>query len=278
MPVNKSLVTISIPTYNSEKFLGLCLDAIAKQTYSSYEINLVDGGSKDRTLKIAKEKGITNITFCKESLLKSRYEGVKSSNGKFILLLDSDQVLEPKALELLVNEVSQNDMIVLGEDVYKKETFLEKLFSYDRKLVHLIKDFNPKTSVMLPRFYRKEILLKAFEAIPDEVLNSVGGQDHAIIYYEAYLLSSRVTMIPNLVRHIEPSKIIPMLKKFYRWGYTSVGARNTRYSELLARKEHFRTGLFRRGLLKESVASILLLLIKGLPYKLGYLIAKGKNK
>jgi hypothetical protein len=61
-----------------------------------------------------------------------------------------------------------------------------------------------------------------------------------------------------------------MWKKFYRWGYTSFGARTIKYTPMLAKKERFRKGLFRKGLFIASIASILLLLMKGLPYKLGY--------
>lgn len=264
------LITISIPTFNSEKFLKLCLDAIEAQSYKNFEINIVDGGSKDATIEIAKAQGIKNIVVCKESLLKSRFIGAEKAKGEYILLLDSDQLLDATALQLLVDSSAEADMVIMGEDVYKTDTFLEKLFSCDRKLVHAIKDLDPKTSVMLPRFYKKELLISAFKNIPKDVLESVGGQDHAIIYYEACELSKKVTLVPNLVKHIEPSKLIPMIKKFYRWGYTSVGARHNRYDVLFQEKECFRKGLFKKGLFLESVASVLLLLIKGIPYKLGY--------
>ena len=55
--MKQPLVTISIPTYNSDKFIAQCLKAISEQTYQHIEINIVDGGSKDETIAIAKQSG-----------------------------------------------------------------------------------------------------------------------------------------------------------------------------------------------------------------------------
>lgn len=271
-------VTISIPTYNSGQFLALCLESIKKQTYKNIEINIVDGNSKDDTIAIAQSFGVSGIINYPGGLLEARYRGAKIANGDFVLLLDSDQILEPDCIARAVVAMADNDMLVLEEDVYRCENFIEKLFHYDRKLIHAIKDFDPMTSVMLPRFYKREILIKAFEAIPESVRESVGGQDHAIIYLEAWKQSQQIDLLPEAVQHIEPNSLRVLMKKFYRWGYTSVGARSNKYTELLTRKEKFRKGLFQKGLIKESLASVLLLIIKGLPYKTGVMVAKYKNK
>jgi glycosyltransferase involved in cell wall biosynthesis len=273
---NNPLVTISIPTLNRELVMGICLEAIKNQTYKNIEVNIIDGGSKDKTLEIARSFGIEKIQICKDALLRARFEGVKLAEGEFVVLLDDDQILEKDTIERAVAAMENLDMLVLGEDVYKNETFIENLFHYDRKLVHLVKDFDPNTGVMLPRFYRKEILEKAFKNIPEDVLNNVGGQDHAIIYWEAWQLSKKVILLDDAVKHIEPGDLKTIVKKFYRWGFTSVGAKANRYTELFSKKENFRKGLFRAGLFKESIASILLLIIKGVPYKIGHLIGKLK--
>ena len=275
--MQEKLVTISIPTYNSEKFLAKCLESIKKQTYKEIEINIIDGNSKDKTLEIARKFGINEIINYPGGLLEARCKGANIAKGDYILLLDSDQVLEPDCIAKTVQAIEQNDMLILEEDVYRCENFIEKLFHYDRKLVHFTKDFDPMTSVMLPRFYKKEVLLNAFENIPQDVRESVGGQDHAIIYFEAWAISKKIDLVPNAVKHIEPNSLIAMWKKFYRWGYTSVGARSNKYTELLSKKERFRKGLFQNGMIKASFASVLLLLIKGVPYKAGYYFAKFKQ-
>lgn len=274
--MNNKLVTISIPTYNSVEFIGRCLEAVKKQTYKNIEVNIIDGNSKDKTVEVANSYDVAKIIAYPGALLGARYEGVKIANGEFVLLLDSDQILEPDCIERAVNAMEKNDMLVLEEDVYRCENYLEKLFHYDRMLIHKIKDFDPMTSVMLPRFYKKSVLLPALENIPKDIRESVGGQDHAIIYLEAWNISQKINLLSNAVKHIEPNSLRVMWKKFYRWGKTSVGARSNKYTELLSKKERFRKGLFQKGNFKESFASIVLLIIKGVPYKLGALIGKIK--
>ncbi|MBI5045161.1 MAG: glycosyltransferase family 2 protein [Candidatus Levybacteria bacterium] len=273
-------VTISIPTFNSALFIEKCLHAITQQTYKNIEINIVDGGSTDETLLLAKEFHVQSVLTCRDSLLASRYEGVKQSEGEYILLLDSDQILEKDTIERAVGEMKkkQVDMLVLEEKVYNPNTFIDKLFEADRRLVHEIRDYSPFTGVVLPRFYRRKILLEAMNSIPKSVIKSVGGQDHSIIYYEVWQKTQKVALINNAVFHIEPSSYWVLLKKFYRWGMTSNKAHNPRYDELLQRKERFRTGLFKKGLFKESIASIFLLFLKGVPYKFGYFRAKLSTK
>lgn len=276
--MNQPLVSVCIPTYNSASFIKLCLDAIKSQTYKNIEIIIVDGYSKDKTLDIAREFE-ARVFMDKHGLLNARKIGVEKSSGDYILLLDSDQILEPDSISSCVTEALDNkfDMLVLGEDVYKKETLLEHLFQYDRDLIHSVKDFNPYTGVMLPRFYKTNLIRNVFKNIPAQTLKA-GGQDHAIVYYEAYLISTKVELIPHIVKHMEPSSLREIIPKFYRWGYTSADARQEKYKDMLDTKEGFRKGMFRKGLIIASIGSITLLLIKGIPYKLGVFKSKYDRK
>lgn len=275
--MNHPLVTISVPTYNSEPFIGRCLEAIYSQTYKHIEVNIVDGYSKDKTPALAKKYPVKFLQD-KLGLLNARKIGVDTARGDYVILIDSDQILEPDAIERAVQKAIDEslDMLVLEEDVYRTKTFLENLFHLDRKLIHAVKDFSPYTGVMLPRFYRRELLVKAMGNIPQSALEA-GGQDHAIIYYEAWQYSQKVDLLPLAVKHIEPSTLREIIPKFYRWGYTSIGARNVRYKEMLGKKESFRKGMFGPGLFLASVGSICLLIIKGVPYSIGSISARIKG-
>lgn len=267
-------VSISIPTYNSEAFITKCLDAVYAQTYKNIEVNIVDGYSKDATRELANRYPV-NFSQDKLGLLNARKIGTEQAQGEYVLLLDSDQILEPDTIEravLLVQSIDL-DMLVLEEDVYRAHTLLEKLFQLDRMLIHTVKDFSPYTGVMLPRFYKKELLSRSFAQIPKASLMA-GGQDHAIIYFEAWQISQKVDLLPKAVKHIEPSTLREIIPKFYRWGKTSKEARADKYKDMLGQKESFRKGLFSHGLMTASFASILLLLIKGVPYKLGEFASK----
>lgn len=271
---SEPLVSISIPTMNSGSFIGHCLEAISGQTYERIEINVIDGGSSDGTVDIATAHGVKEILTYRGALLGAREVGARIARGSIIVLLDSDQILEPDAIERAVIMLSDHDMLVLEEDVFRNETFIEKLFHYDRVLVQTVRDFSPYTGVMLPRVYKSELLRNAFSEIPVQALEKIGGQDHAIIYYEAWKVSQRVELVPAAVKHIEPANLISVWKKFYRWGYTSKEAHVGEYKHLLHKKERFRKGTFRPGLLIPSLGSILLLAMKGAPYGAGLIMAR----
>lgn len=275
------LISINIPTFNSEKTLGLCLEAIKKNGYQNYEIVIVDGGSTDKTIEIAKSFG-AKICLDENSLLHARYTGVENSEGEFVLVLDSDQIIESDLLERLEKLIDSFDMVVLEETVYSKKTFLENLFYLDRKLIHRVRDIDPKTSVLLPRFFKKDILVNVFKKINPDILKNVSGQDHAIIYYEAYQLSQKVGYIEKAVKHMEPSSVLKLVKKFYRWGYTSTSVKtSSEYKELFQQKEGFRKGTINLKHPVESLASITLILIKGVPAYAGrfkYILDKRQGK
>ncbi|MCL4435509.1 MAG: glycosyltransferase family 2 protein [Thaumarchaeota archaeon] len=112
---NLPSISIVIPTYNSERTLGQCLDSIRRQNYSKnrIEIILIDGGSKDQTLLIAKKFGINKLL---NNPLRTgeagKAVGVKASTNEIILFQDSDNVLnEENWLKQMVNPFRNEDIV-----------------------------------------------------------------------------------------------------------------------------------------------------------------------
>jgi glycosyltransferase involved in cell wall biosynthesis len=272
------LVSVIIPTYNSEKTLAKCLESIKTQTYKNLEIIIVDSCSKDRTIEIAKGFD-AKIVQTNWKLLGSRYLGFKESNGEFILLLDSDQILERTTIERSLKMIKNGrfDMLCLEEHTFEPKGWVQKLFEADRKLVHKFSEIHldPVEGVLLARIYKREILNKVFESIPKALFPVVVAHDHAIIYYEAYKLAKKVGILPNAVWHIEPNSLWDLVKKNFRYGEsTYILSKTGYYQNLLKRKVRFR-----KGALKEwrfGLQSCLLLIIKGIGYTIGYTLARLK--
>ena len=98
------LFSIIVPVYNSEKTIEKCLNSIKIQKTNDFELIIIDDNSSDNSLQIA-NKFIKKIKFVK--ILKnkknygvsiSRNRGIKNSNGKYIIFLDSDDILLKKSL------------------------------------------------------------------------------------------------------------------------------------------------------------------------------------
>ena len=92
-------ISIVIPTYNSERTLAQCLESIARQDYPREKIEIIvaDGGSKDKTLEIAKKFGVDKII---RNPLRTgeagKAVGVEAAKNEIILLQDSDNILNER--------------------------------------------------------------------------------------------------------------------------------------------------------------------------------------
>jgi glycosyltransferase involved in cell wall biosynthesis len=263
---NKELVSINIPTYNSEKTLGQCLNLVKQQSYKNIEIIIIDSYSKDKTIEIAK-KYKARIIRCKGKLLEARIAGAKASRGKYVLLLDSDQMLEKTAIERAVNKMKDYDSLWFWERAYNRKKWLPSLYDADRMLVQTY--WEPNEDIVLSRFFRRDLLIKAYNKIPKKYINICAAQDHIIAWYEFRQLTKRNGMVENAVEHIEPDSLEALFKKQWRWGKTTKDFYKTGlYRELITKKDSFRRVKFKH--LKWSIKSFILRILRGIPYKLGY--------
>jgi len=265
--VDEPLVSIVIPTYNSEKTLPLCLESIRRQTYTNIEVIVVDSFSTDRTVEIARRWN-ARVILTHGGLLWARYVGHLHARGPVELLLDSDQILNSTTIERGVRMVEQGcEMVILEELSYKPTTLTQWLFYFDRKHVHRINDYNPLHGVLLARVYKREVLDKAFESIsrrlPIKLMYKLVSQDHALIYYEAWKHSRKLCIVKDAVYHIEPKNLSSLIRKFYRYGKTELDL--IKYYPELAKKRSPR----KVKPYPDALASLMLWSLKAIPYLLG---------
>jgi len=117
---HKIPVSIIMPVYNVEKYLGHCLDSLFSQTFKDFEIIAVNDGSTDGSLKILEEYQKINPQMLKiyttenKGVSHARNYGLKKARGDYILFVDSDDFVEPEMCEKLYNKaVSDNNDIVI---------------------------------------------------------------------------------------------------------------------------------------------------------------------
>ncbi len=269
MREDKPLVSVTIPTRNSGDVISGCLSSVKEQTYPNIETLVIDSKSTDQTKDIVGSFGAKFISY-EGKLLGARYEGFLSSQGDLILLLDSDQILEPTAVERALPMMDNYDMLVLEELSYKPRSFFQKLYEADRKLIHLQPNFAPLDGNLLPRFFRREILKKAFRAIPKRIIPTTIHHDHAIIYFEAHKLSPKVGILPASAYHREHG-LIKTWRINFRYGRSLQGLLKDGYYRKLVRgrDKGFRGGIFK---FKDLwVRSFVLLLFTKMAQRAGYL-------
>ena len=100
-------ISIVIPAYNIENYLGTTLDSVLAQTYSNIEIIVVNDGSKDGTGAVidsyaAREKRIKAIHKENGGVTSARLRGVQEASGEWIGFVDGDDGIEPDMYERLL--------------------------------------------------------------------------------------------------------------------------------------------------------------------------------
>ena len=117
----EKIVSIIIPVYNAEKYLGYCLNSIVSQTYKNLEIILVNDGSTDDSLKICNnyaffDSRVRVINIANRGVSNARNVGLKAATGEYIEFADADDVLNPQMVATLVDKMDtyQSDIIICG--------------------------------------------------------------------------------------------------------------------------------------------------------------------
>jgi len=262
------LVSINIPTYNSEKTLQKTIESALMQSYDNIEIIIIDSYSDDKTLEIAKYYDV-KIIMCNGGLLESRIAGVNASKGDYVLLLDSDQILQVTSIKRAVDKMKLYDYLWFYERSYNSNKFLPSLYDADRILTQKYL----REGVVLPRFFKRKMLLKAMENIPKQFIDIIGAQDHIIIDEEIKKLSKKMGGVEFAVQHIEPDSIIKLFKKQYRWGKTTGSLYNKNvYQHLITKKNKFRGFYFDE--ISLSLKSFMLRGLRGVPYFIGFYIGR----
>lgn len=156
--MSKSLVSIIVPCFNSAKFLDECLNSVYNQTYSNWEVIIVNDGSTDNTDSIL-EKWINidqRFKYIKKEnsgVAKTRILGIQNSKGKYLLPLDADDYISPTFLEKTVT-VLDNDLnieVVFSDvQLFGVKTEIFKLEKYSLK--YLLQ----KNCIVSTALFRKE--------------------------------------------------------------------------------------------------------------------------
>lgn len=123
------MISVIVPVYNVEKYLRRCVDSIINQTYKDFEIILVDDGSKDTSPAICDEyaKKYSNIKVIHQKNAGpsvTRNEGTSIAKGDYITYIDSDDLVHPDYLKILIDLCSKNnaDLSCCNFAIFSKES------------------------------------------------------------------------------------------------------------------------------------------------------------
>ena len=101
------LVSVIVPVYNVEAYVGQCIDSILCQTYPAFELLLIDDGSTDQSGRICREAAASDgrVQYYKKEnggLSDARNYGMERAKGEYLTFIDSDDYVEETYLETLL--------------------------------------------------------------------------------------------------------------------------------------------------------------------------------
>ena len=211
-------VSIIIPAYNKEKYIGACLDSAVQQTLNTIEIIVVDDGSTDNTSAIISDYAHSDSRIIhlahsvNKGLHTTRLTGVAQASGLYTMFLDADDTLALTACETLYNFASSRpdaDIIRYGAHVEVADTEdsslgtrVESLFNAtlgDCSHAQILQaSFSPPFAAWVPwniitAFFKTSLIQEAFKNLSVTRLNKIeDGYEYLAICSLSHKLYSYV--------------------------------------------------------------------------------------
>jgi len=207
------LVSVIIPTKNSERTIRTCLESVRAQTYRNFEIVVVDNFSTDSTIRIANEYADVVLLAGPERTSQVK-QGAANSKGDFIYKIDSDFVLEPSVLEKAVKVALDEKAVgvIIPNLSYPKISFWSEVRFFERL------SYVGSKQIEAARFIRRD------------AYDRVGGHDGTLVAYEEHDLHNRVSRLGKIVRiedasewHLgEPKHLADIVTTNWYYGKTAI--------------------------------------------------------
>ena len=121
--MEEELVSIIIPVFNREKTIGESIKSILEQTYSNFELIIVDDHSNDNSIKVAKSLNDPRIKIISHKVNKgacaARNTGIEKASGKYIAFNDSDDLWRKEKLEKQILTIKESGADVVFCQMYR---------------------------------------------------------------------------------------------------------------------------------------------------------------
>jgi arabinofuranan 3-O-arabinosyltransferase len=216
-PINtKPKVSIVIPTRNSAQTLSKCLYSVKSQTCKQFETIVVDDLSSDETVRIARDSGAKVLERrCTPAF--ARNLGVAISSGKYLLFLDSDQVLSPSIVEECVRKCeNENVSMIFIPEIFVGKGFWGSCSAVWKNCYSKVRRIHGVGENMLtgePRFFVKQCFTQA------GMFNAAihWGEDHDL-HKRMKALNVKEDLAKSSLYHYEPSTLKKILFKLFRYG------------------------------------------------------------
>ena len=206
------LVSVCIPCFNAEAFVGAALESVLAQTYAPIEIIVVDDGSTDGSAGVLEQfraRGVIVISQQNTGQCAAANRALAASSGDYIKFFDADDVLHPEMIERQVRALAgQTDAVALGEWARFYDAPEEAIFTP----LPMYRNANP-VEWLTSEFLTGEPMLQcAMFLIPRAVLDRTGGWDERLSLINDFEFFARVLTAANEIIYASGARM------YYRSG------------------------------------------------------------
>lgn len=220
-----------MPMYGVEAYIGRAIESVLRQTFTAWELIIVNDGTKDRSREIAagykKDERICIIDKANGGLTSARLKGLEYAQGNYLVFIDSDDTLQPEFLEVLFDNIVKNDAdvcmcsynIMIGEKSIPQKlyfpdetTIIKKQDIFEQYYLPQVASVKRGT-VFLPSFLWLRLFKK--EIVTEDLFVS-----ERVVYQEDLVFSARI--------HKRISRVVVVNRPLYNY-YVNMGSLTQKY-------------------------------------------------
>jgi glycosyltransferase involved in cell wall biosynthesis len=196
--MHKYKISLVIPAYNEEKYLGECLKSALQNGKDLFEIIVVNNASTDQTVAVAEAfSNVKVINATEKGLTKARQKGFEASGGDIIAYNDADTKMPAGWADKVSQYFEEDDNIVCvsGPYIYYDQSFISKMFTWIYWLLLAYPSY----------FFIGYMAVGGNFAVKKSAIEKIGGFDESISFY------GEDTNIARRLSKIGKVKFIPSL-------------------------------------------------------------------
>lgn len=213
-------ISVIVPVYNVEKYLPRCIDSILAQTFTDFELLLIDDGSKDKSGEICDgyAKKDTRIrVFHKENggVSSARNFGLINSKGEYVAFVDSDDYVEFNYLEFLYQYAKEQVVDIVFCDFFKEKSQNKSIYvkqTCNNDYVVMIKQLlcNELGGYLWNKLVKRELFITNNIYFP----NKIGIWEDLLVSINLYCHSKNIAHLPYALYHYVQYNILSAMSSF----------------------------------------------------------------
>ncbi len=196
------MISIIIPAYNEEKYIGKTLASIGEQVFSEYEAIVVANGCTDDTVLIAKKHPCRVVRTNEANVSRARNTGASLAKGDLLVFLDADTQLTPKALFEIDRQFSKKDAVGTMLARPNSARLRYKIVLFFKDLLHITRVRRGSSGIIIA---------------PRTLFNKVGGFDPSLAINEDDGLIRKLLFFGGY-KVIRRTHVTTSMRRYEKWG------------------------------------------------------------